>query len=70
MIVMKTNVDCTSNAIYFVTNLSLEQWRKGGCADPRDFPPGNFWRLIGKNEAREKGKNMGNVEENEENIKN
>ena len=33
---------------------------------PRDFPPGNFWRLIGKNEARKKGKKMGNVEENEE----
>ena len=30
----------------------------------RDFPSGNFWRLIGKNVAREKGKNMENVEEN------
>ena len=23
---------------------------------PRDFPPGKIWSLIGKNEAREKGK--------------
>ena len=35
----------------------------------RDFPPGNFWRLIGKNEAKKKGKKMENVEENEEKWK-
>ena len=33
---------------------------------PRDFPPGNFWRLIGKNVARRKGKKMEKVEENKE----
>ena len=27
-----------------------------GQSAPRDFPPGNFWRLIGKNKARKKGK--------------
>ena len=36
---------------------------------PRDFPAGNFWRLIGQNEARKKGKKVGNVEENEEKWK-
>ena len=34
---------------------------KGGRVPPRDFPSGNFWQLIGKNEARKKW----NVEENE-----
>ena len=33
---------------------------------PLDFPPGNFWPLIGKNGARIKGKKMGIVEENVE----
>ena len=28
---------------------------------PRDFPPGNFWQVVGKNEARKRGKKMGNV---------
>ena len=28
----------------------------GGQGAPRDFPPGNFWQLIGKNEAMKKGK--------------
>ena len=37
-----------------------------GALPPRDFPPGNFCRLIGKNEARKQGKKMGNVKENEE----
>ena len=44
------------------------QWRNRrgrGQSSPRDFPPGNFWRLIGKNEAGKKGKKMGNVEESE-----
>ena len=36
---------------------------------PRDFPPGMFWRLIGKNETRKKGVKMGNVEENREKWK-
>ena len=35
---------------------------KGG--GHRDFPPGDFCRLIGKNDARRKGKKMGNDEEN------
>ena len=35
----------------------------GGEGGGRDFPGGNFWRLIGKNEAREKSNKMGNVEE-------
>ena len=39
----------------------------GGAECPhRDFPTGNFWRLFGKNdEARKRGKKMGNIEENE-----
>ena len=44
----------------------------GGRVPPREFPPGNFWQLIGKNEARkrrEKKGKMENVEENEENGK-
>ena len=40
--------------------------RQGGTLPPRDIPPGNFWQLIGENEARKKGKKMWNVEENEE----
>ena len=28
----------------------------GGGGGGRDFPPGKFWRLIGKNEAGKKGK--------------
>ena len=39
----------------------------GGTVSPRDFPPGNFWRLIRKMEARKKGKKK--VEENEEKLK-
>ena len=38
--------------------------RGRGQSAPRDFPTGNFLRLIGKNEARKNGKKMGNVEEN------
>ena len=48
-------------------------WRNrpgvGWQSAPRDFPPVNFWWLIGKNEARKKSKKMGNVEENEEKWK-
>ena len=40
----------------------------GGQTVPRDFPQGNFWRLIGKKEGRKKGKKMENVEEIEEKI--
>ena len=38
-------------------------------AGDRDFPLGNFWRLIGENEARKEVKKMENVEENEEKWK-
>ena len=41
----------------------------GRVPPPRDFPTGNFWQLIGKNEARKEGKKMGNVQENEEKWK-
>ena len=37
--------------------------RRGG----RVFPPGNFCRLIGKNEAGEKKQEVENIEDNEEN---
>ena len=40
-----------------------------GGGGQRDFPPGNFWRLIGKNEARKKVKKNRNVEENEQKWK-
>ena len=30
----------------------------GAECPPRDFPPGNFWRLIGKDEARKKRNKM------------
>ena len=41
--------------------IAFDQWRNRPIqavteCPPRDFPPGNFWRLIGKNEARKKGK--------------
>ena len=36
---------------------------------PPDFPPGNFWHLIEKNESMMKGTKMENVEENEVNMK-
>ena len=36
---------------------------------PRDFPAGNFWQLIGENEARKRGLKMGNVEEMRKNGK-
>ena len=38
----------------------------GGTVPPRDFPVGNFCRLICKNEARKTGQKMVNVEESEE----
>ena len=37
---------------------------------PRDFPPVNLWRLIGKNEARKKVNKLKNEDKwNEENGK-
>ena len=44
----------------FCLNLASSGVTGGGGGSectPRDFPPGNFWWLIGKNEAREKVKN-------------
>ena len=35
---------------------------RGGRVPARDFPPGNFWRLIGKRVARKKDTKMENVE--------
>ena len=48
-----------------------DQWRNRGSEyiPFRDFPPGKFWRLIGKNQARKKGNKIENVEENEEKRK-
>ena len=45
----------------------------GGQSAPRDFPTGNFWRLIGKNKAGKKRekirKNGKGMEENWEKLK-